>query len=501
MTKSESRPVLLRNAILLATVAFGVRAMAVGIYVRAYDHHEESPSIAAVTGAPTHAMIKGDAVKYYRGGAAIAEQIRAGENLFLAGSRHAGPVLYQRVVAAFALVTGKIQIGDDGRVPRGQILGFLLFQSLLFSVCLVPFFVQLAAVAGRPLAFGATALLGLEPTLVQYSAMMLTEALFMALGILALSVWFRICRRRGSLPTEEWGWLVLLGFMLGLMFLQRPQSILLPAVFIVGLLAQARWRFDGAFLQAAGLVVLPYVAVLALLGLHNQGRAGIFYIVPMQAAYGWQQYLGNRVIAEVNGTDPAHERERLGEQALDRAKTEGWVADHVDDVDDATERAERRVYEIYKEQAFEIFGDHPLIALRIATVETAGSLVLNLTWPFRFYSNTYKSALAEEERLRQVQRRRHKPATIIYSLLILVPAAAGWLLFREALPTPINIVLVLSIVYFTATGGWLGNPRYTLPNLLFYAAYWSAFVVSLGQRLAEPSELGGPPAQTVNTAR
>jgi len=487
VTTSAPKSTLIRYAIVLAAVAFGVRVLVSTIYVAAYDTYENTPSMTDRPGAQTHSMIKGDALKYYVLGAEIAEQIRAGENPFLAGGWHALGALYQRVVGGYAVVTGKITFAPNGSVAEGQILGFLVLQSLIFSLCLAPFFIQLARVTGIPLAGGAAGLLALEPTLVQYSAMMLTEELFVAFVLLALAVFLEIYQREGSSVRERWPWLVLLGLVLGVMFLQRPQAILLPGAFLAGTLALFGWKLSSDFFRAAGFLLAPYVIVLLLFGLHNYGRAGFFYIVPLQTPMAWQKYLGNRVIAEVNGTDPADERARLMALALQRAKSEGFVEEDVYDVDDGTEYGMFRVHKIAQRQALEIFADHPLITARIMAAETAGSLVLHLTYPYRWYSETYKPVSAEEGRLRELRRLRSKPPTIVYSLLIMLPAAFGWIFMRGAIPPPVNWVLVLFIVYFPATGGWLANPRYTLPNVVPYAVYWSLFVVSMRNRLVRSS--------------
>lgn len=492
MLREKSSPI--RYGLLLALLAFAVRAVVTTVYVQAYDRYQDAPSMTDGPSGPVHAMIKGDAGKYHALAAMIVSQVRTGENPFLAGSRHSGPFLYQRIIAAYTLVTGRTTEAADGRVVLGQVGGFLVLQSLLFSLCLIPFVVELEKVAGRAVAIGAGAFLALEPTLVQYSAFMFTEELFVGIMVLTVAAWLRVCRNETRSGVGETTTLLVLGFLLGLAFLQRPQAILLPAVFVAGLFARSQWRPKGAFLKASALVLLPYVLVLSLVAAHNYARAGFAFVVPTQAPMGWQKYLANKVVAGVDGTDPDFERNRLAALALQKAKDRGLVPEHVIRGEDATEYEVMQIYRIYQEQAFEIFAEHPLRTLRVATVEIAGALVVNLPAPYRFYSDIHKPASEELDRAQQARRQAQKPFTIIYSLWILVPAALGWLLLRGTLPGPVNVVLVLSVVYFAGTGGWLGNPRYTLPNLSCYAVYWSAFVVYLARPQAIPS--GAPDSST-----
>ena len=40
-------------------------------------------------------------------------------------------------------------------------------------------------------------------------------------------------------------------------------------------------------------------------------------------------------------------------------------------------------------------------------------------------------------------------------------------------------LLTLMILYYPAIGGWLGNDRYILPNILPYSIYWALALTSL----------------------
>ena len=118
----------------------------------------------------------------------ITEQVRAGENFFVAGERYYGPFLYPRLIALYGLLTGKVQLNADGTVPTGQIYWFFVIQSLVFGAALVAFFLALTTIVSSRIAAMAAAFLALEPILVQFSAQMLTETLFIAFMLLAISV-------------------------------------------------------------------------------------------------------------------------------------------------------------------------------------------------------------------------------------------------------------------------------------------------------------------------
>jgi hypothetical protein len=257
-------------ALALFVVALGVRVAVATVYVAAYDRHETESRWLEGDHPPVHAMVKGDAAKYYTEAASIIEQVQDGESFFVAGDAFFGPFLYPRLIAAYGLATGTMRLDEDGSVPTGQVHGFLVAQSVVYAAAVAALFVALARVLGTRRAVVAALFLSLEPTLVQFSARLLTETIFVSLLMLALAAAILLFHApAGESPPWRWPLYAGLGLMLGLMYLQRPGSIGLAPVFALAIFVHLGRRRLPAFAAASTLVAVPIVVVLLLLGLHN----------------------------------------------------------------------------------------------------------------------------------------------------------------------------------------------------------------------------------------
>jgi len=471
-----------RRALYLALAVFvlatGFRVAVAGAYAASYDGYESTSRFTQGDHPPVHAMVKGDAAKYYAEAATITEQVRAGESFLASGERFFGPFLYPRLIAAYGLVTGTVRLDDDGAVPTGQVLGPLIAQSVLYGAALAALFAALATVVGTRLALVSALFLSLEPTLVQFSARLLTETVFVSLLMLAVAVALLLLRTRPppkASPLRHWPLYALLGLLLGLMYLQRPGALGMAPIFAVAIFVNLGRRRLTALAASGALVAAPIVAVLLLLGLHNYTRAGLFTVASPQGSYMLYEYLGAQVVAETTGVPRGDVRQRLREEALAGARGTGVVPADAVAMGDLTEAETLSLYGLYRSEALGILSSHPLTTLGVVSYNGLVSLHLNPLGTYRRYSTIYKP---EDPKLAAAQAAAYDRDWLIkigYSALILPLAAAGWAFRRKALPMPVNALFVLSIVYFPMVSGASGSAsyRYVIPNLVFYAVYWS----------------------------
>ena len=137
--------------------------------------------------------------------------------------------------------------------------------------------------------------------------------------------------------------------------------------------------------------------------------------------------------------------------------------------------------------ALAVFAEHPWL-----TAEVIGWHVFRATGhvnPFQlyfFYDQIYKPRDGVLDRRQTEARYSYLPWIAAYSFLVLVPVLIGWAVATRALwrirrpggirpPIPLwlHLLLTLMILYYPAIGGWLGNDRYILPNILPYSVYWA----------------------------
>lgn len=479
-----------RPILLVFAVALLVRLVVVGMFLEIYDRYE-----TAIEGRPTvHAMVKSDAGKFYREAVGILDHYREGG--VWAVQMADGPFLHGRLIALYGTATGLVRYVSERVVPTGVVGGFFLLQALVLALAIAAFYAACRRALPGGVALTAALFLALEPTSAQYAGALFSEGLYFALLPLAVAG-FIVLLMRPSATVPSW---LGFGLLLGLLYLQRPISILLPAAFVLAALVALRGRPTRQTLLAIAGLIVGYGVVLGALGFHNQAATGRFAVMPGQASNDPMQYIAPRVralaqdpgLAVWNLNDgPAVEivGAELRERAMAAARTSDGQGIDIE-----------RFNAVALEIALEIFAEHPL-----ATVEVIGWHVFRATGhinPFQlyfFYDQIYKPRDPELDR-RQIDKRYEYLSWIAaYSALILLPVLAGWFIITRALwrgrrpgaaPSPmpawLHVLLTMMILYYPAIGGWLGNDRYILPNIVPYSVYWAVALSALLERVRSP---------------
>lgn len=474
-------------------VALATRLLFVGVFIAEYDRYEPPTEGRP----PVHAMVKSDAGKFFREGVGLLEHYREGGSW--AVQMADGPFLYGRVIALYGALTDRVRFLPNRVFPTGMVGWLFAFQALACALGVAALYAAFRRALPHSLALASGLFLALEPTTVQYAGALFSEALYFALVMCAMAAFVALVvrlesdlgnPRRAEVNCVAW---VGLGLLLGVAYLQRPISLLLPMAFVFAtLVALGRRGLGRASLLSAALV-LGYGAVLAGLGLHNQAATGQFTVTPGQASNDPLQYIAPRVLALAQ--DPGLSVTELNDApAVDRLGAELWSEVRKMARDPATGEIDPVRFDAAAVSlGLSIFADHPWL-----TAEVIGWHVFRATGhvnPFQlyfFYDQIYKPNDAALNRAQTALRYSYLPWMAVYSFLVLVPVLAGWAIATRALwharrpgtarlPVPLwlHLLLTLMILYYPAIGGWLGNDRYILPNILAYSVYWALALTSL----------------------
>jgi 4-amino-4-deoxy-L-arabinose transferase-like glycosyltransferase len=470
--------------IFIFILSFGLRVCVSILYVQNFDRNEIVSSLSHDKMVVQHAIIKTESYGYYLWANQIIQEVKSGKSFFSVGpSNHIG-FLYPRILALYGLISGSFIIENDGVIPSGQLIGFFIFQSFLFCLSLIIFFIAISKIFSFPIAFISALFLALEPSLLQYSAMLMTDSLFVAFMLLVISVFILLSQVTVKNEPTKFIFLSLItGILLGVLFLQRSVGILLPLVFFVAILAQNQWKVSKPLMVSILITITAYGFVLSLVGMHNKVRAGFFYVVPTQGAYGLHGYLANKVLASINSKSPEEELEQLTRQALIELNKERIVKNEIRNLKDLNEYELYMIANIFQRQAIQIFKDHPIETFWIAFKNTVKSLNIDPFYTFRLYSNFYKPRSPEILSRQEAQHKSQIPIRVIYSMLIIFPSILGWLIWRHTIEKPLNIFLLLLILYFPIMGGWVGFARYNLPCLVPCSIYWAIFIWELKKKI------------------
>lgn len=487
--ESGGQSTILRLALVVFAVALVVRLAFIAGFVGEYDRYETITQ--AARDVPAHAMIKSDAGKYF------AEAVRIGTEVERSGSwivdSAMGPFLYPRLIALYGRLGGNIGFEPDGRVPVGAVTGLLWFQAAFFAACLAFFYLALRRLLPGSLPLVAALFLAVEPTNAQYVAALMTESVYFGLLMLAVAFWIR-----AAYPQGEAGRVVRwtgLGLLLGILYLYKPISILLPAAFAIATLFVGEGVGVRRRLAAAAFLLGGYAVVLAALGVHNLAAGGTFSVLPGQARNDPMQYIASRVVAldrnpalSIGDLIKSPVVKEVGQELSDRVAA---LIGPAQSDDPADIRAHERAFnQAAQALALDIFAEHPLLTAKVIGWHVARATSHLNPFHFHFiYSQIYKVTDPALQRAQWSYRLSLLPLIAVFSLVVLGPALLGWLMAgrrlrpgRPAAAAPVpgaaHVLLTLLMLYYPLMGGWLGNDRYIVPNIVPYAVYWAVFMVA-----------------------
>ena len=160
----------------------------------------------------------------------------------------------------------------------------------------------------------------LEPSLLQWHSSFWSESIFLSLMILAFFI---------LLKKSEKAFLnILLGFIVGLMFMQRSVSFLyiLPICIYFFLVFKQR-------LKPLSFLLIGYFFVTALIGYNNFSKTGSLYFVPTHMTYyGYYHYFAHQILADRKNISYPEASEILKNNEMDWRKENNININNTEDL-------------------------------------------------------------------------------------------------------------------------------------------------------------------------
>ena len=411
------------------------------LYLHYFDRYE-----VTTDDVENHAMIKSDPGKYWAETSNVVRQIQTGVNPMVTGNPDVAHILYKKCLAIYGLIGHMKFFEKDGRVTVGGKFWFLLFQALLYYISLYFFYYSISKVMSSRIALISTGFLAIEPTILQFHTSFWTESLFISLEVFAIALFINPSRKIILKFTS-------VGILIGLMYLQRPVAILYVVVLLIVLII----RFYKNSVMPSIALSLGYLIIIGLVGSYSYYRSDAFYIMPKQASDVSFHYLANHVVAAIDKISPQEARIRL----VSRSK-------------EVANRRNVHLSYIQRDMALDIFKNYPFITIKRIFISMLRSLGVDPLMIYKFYLLEYKptsaSVLAEQSGQKM---NLFRPIIYFYTVLLLGITAFGFVLSWKRLKAWINLLFLLSILYFWILGGWFGNPRFMVPVLVFYSVYFA----------------------------
>ena len=431
--------------------------------VNKYDKYEISTDSKS-----NHTMIKGDVNKYWKGASFIKKQSEEGIPFYKSGKSYYQAFLPPKLISAFYIFISDDmflnEIIDDAKFKvksNNSKNYFFYIQILIFYISIL---VLLKSLKKNNLEISTICIffLILEPTINQFHYSFYTESIFLSLLILVLS---QIINNSNNKINA-----FLIGFIIGVMYLQRSVAILyfLPVLFFF-LLERKNIKFYLSYF-------FGFLLVISFIGFHNYQRAGLIYFTPYQSKQDFFLYLIPNVEKEKNT--------KQNELEIDIIKDKMIKFKSDNNLNLSLEKDLLTYGTHLRNLSISYLLENPIPTVKVMIKKSIHASLLNPFEVYSFYEYEYKPANPKFRYYKNEEHKRNLKIRIIYSVIFYTICAVGvYSMLRKKKNINLIIFLITSCLYFISIAGWVGNPRYLSPNIIFLSIFFSYGLVEIKQKI------------------
>ena len=433
------------------------------LIVNKYDKYELSTDNKS-----NHTIVKGDVRKYFSEASFIKKQSEEGVPFYKSGRSYYQSFLPPRLISAFYILISEDlfldEVIDDVKFKiksKNNKNYFLYLQILIFFISLLSLLKSLKK-NNLEISIICIFFLLLEPTINQYHYSFYTESIFFSLIILVLSQIINNSNNRLNA--------FLIGFIIGIMYLQRSVAILyfLP-VLLFFILEKKSLQFYLSYF-------FGFLIVISFIGFHNYKRADLIYFTPYQSKQDFFLYLIPNVENEKN--TPKNKLE------IDRIKDEMVKFKSENNLNLKLEK-DALIYGTHlRNLSISYLMKNPIPTLKVMIKKSLHASLLNPFEIYSFYEYEYKPINPKFRYYKNDEHKRNLKIRIFYSVIFYLICVIGFLsMLKRKKDINLIIFLIISCLYFTSIAGWVGNPRYLAPNVIFLSIFFSYGFFELKRRI------------------
>jgi len=420
----------------------------------------------------THIMLKEETFYHWYEAAKIIEQIKSGKSAFIAGGEVFTKPLPQRLVALYAYITDLeiIENWQNLKINLGGKLPFLLIQSTIYYLAVFVLFKQIINYFSKEISFFIILFLCFEPTIFQYHSSFWTESFYFSIQLFILAI---ILNQNNSYKN-----LIIIGLLLGLLFIQRSVGIF----YIVVVSLYYLFDKDKPKFKKILFLLIPYLVICIFLGLHNYKRVGVFYMMPTEGKYGMYKYFAKNILAEANNV-PISEVNRS-----EVNKSLIWMKKNLPNLDHEKYIHINSPYEVglsilneeerikfwgyLNKRAYQILVGSPFLTLKKTISGFMHFSVLNpsfVYYDYEYFKNFSSSIIGDFSF--SEQHKKIIPLRIIYTSIIFLICFIGFVsLYKKN--SKLALFLLFSVIYYYVITGWYGKTRLFAPCLIYLSIFF-----------------------------
>ena len=401
-----------------------------------HDHYRFS-----VNNNEIHSIIRTDVAQYWEYAHSFKTDFEKKKDFFRSGDEVVNSYLYPRFIAFyFILINEEIKEQNNKFKLQNYKWGIPFLQTVIFYLLLILLFKKIKKFFSYKASIMIIGFLALEPTIIQFHSSYWTESLYFS--FLILIFYFLIDLKKFFFLN------FFLGLLIGLSFLQRSVSLYLifPIIIYITIIFKKK-----STLPITGCI-LGYFIVIMFFGYYNFLRSGNFYIVNWDQKDAPYYLLAHKLNEETN------EHKYL--------KREEWIKNNNIDLDNETDR--RKLSEYQYKYFLKSLDGKVLYLIYLHGWKSLQSLILD---PFNINNEYY---IDKEIKHYWESFRHQQNIRIFYSFFIYFFCLIGLLsMIKESgFKRNLSIMIILISLFYIAVLGWVGTPRYLVPNLLFMSLFF-----------------------------
>lgn len=398
-------------------------------------------------------LIKGDAAYYFVKARYFQKNIED-NNMFYFSGEYQGSFLYPILIGGFYNIFDENVFNTeeikDINPPNPTIikLYFLILQSLLYFVS-VAFLISKFDKLNKNIKNILLLFLLFEPTIFQYHSLFMTESIFLSFLNFFLGIMLKP-------PMYLFG-NFFLGIFLGIMYMLKTTSLyLLIPIFIYYLFC-----FKLKSLSKFFSIFTGYLVVIFFIGYSNYERSGLFYFTPTQSNDAIYWYLADPIYSKSKGVSSSEAYE------LKKEREEKWINENNINLDLEKDRIELSKFK--KEYTLQIIKESPIVTIKHVVWKSFQFFIID-----PLHLSSYLSMNMVDKDYWKTDNFKNKLyINLIYSLLIYIVVAIGFVKSFKNLDIKFNFLLIILAFYFTFLLGWSGGSRYNLPIIILFSLYFS----------------------------
>ncbi len=438
---------------ILIIISFVFSCILSTYYLNKYDKYSEYKN-------NKHPMIKIAVGNHWAEAQSILDDVSDGKSFWQSGRIETDEFLPQKLLALFYIIIGE-NLEENNITKTNNYKGlYLAIKSFFYFFTIYLLSKKLTYLFSQRKIFYIILFLCLLPDLFQYQSSFWNESLFFSFQILL--IYFYINNNQKIISN------FLIGIIIGLMYSISSEFIL----YIIFILIIYFLNLKQLSIKPIVCIMMGLGIVLSLIFASNNLKTGDKKVVNFGVKSAFYIYLVPHIISKSDNISMDESFFKLKKESklwANENKIKYYDENNLLLKIESPQQNEVYLNYLFKKSVKTILKN-PFVTIKHVLNKSLHTLALNPFYIKYFYEYNGKG-----EFLKTDTHKNLIPLRIIYSIIIYLIILIGFFKLLRSKNHNLIIFLIISILYVILSLGWLGNPRYFTPGLIFMSIFFGNF--------------------------